>query len=180
VPEVVVAEPVSWNTTRPAQHEILLEKVTNTYSTGSTHVELNVIVNEYDENSLSWPFEGGDGLSIGLTATANISAGHIHSVAIQFSKIDGNAFLYISKHPDAIRLHNLELQKIVDLQKESYIEVLGISQPDFCKLGTFSSWVFFDENNVNHQMITALEVTYFNGTAYRKAVLPIQLGVFVP
>ncbi len=88
-------------------------------------------------------------------------------------------FLTLMEDPDYIFLGNVELQRIVDWQPESYIEVLGVGQPDYCQLEIVSYWVFLDENSVDHEMTIALEVTYFNGTAYRKAVLPVQLEVFI-
>lgn len=178
-PEIVGVEAVSWNVTRPTEHNVISEKATNTYSIDSTYIEMNVAIYNYRENSASLPFGGNDGLSIGLTATANVSSDFVHSAVVRFSHSDDNAFLDINEDPDVIFLRNVELQRIVDLRPESYIEVLGVNRPDYCQLEMILYWVFFDKNNVDHEITVTLEVTYFNGTAYRKAVLPIQLGVFV-
>lgn len=178
-PEVIEAEQVSWNMTRPIKHKTISEELTNIYSTKSTLVKLVVALYDYDENSLSLPFEGNDGLTLGLTASVNLSAGFVHSVALRFYVDDGNASLDILEDSDVIHLYNIEVQKIVDWQPVSYVETLAVKQPEYCMLETFMSWVFFDENNVDHRITSALEVTYFNGTTYRMTVLPIQLEVFI-
>ncbi len=183
-PEIVKAEAVKWSMMRPAEKGIMEElymskNLTNVYSADAAFFEVNAVIYWYHENDPAWPFYKNDGLTVHLTASTSIRSGFVHSLVVRFSDNDGSTSVDIFEDPNAIRLYNIEVQKIVDGQPISYIETLAVNQSDYCMLETSMYWVFFDENSVDHEMTVALEVTYFNGTAYHKAVLPIQLGVLV-
>ena len=82
---------------------------------------------------------------------------------------------------DWVELQNLTISAFCDSGRanEPYVNAVSVDQPKQCLLRIAAFWVFFDENDVNHWMTTNLEVTYFNGTAYRKATIPICLGVLI-
>ncbi len=127
------------------------------------------------ENGNVWPFEGCDGFHLRLTATANLSNGFVHSVVIRFYIGDSNATLAVHKNPEAIRLHNVILKDIVDLEPTSSVTALGIGQPGNSRLEIWPLWVFYDQNTIDQEMTVTLETIYFNGAAYREIVMPIQL-----
>ena len=179
-PETVQVETVNWKTFRPSQDdETIFHRTQSTYQDASVFIELNVTLCKYEENGIYWPFEGGDGFNLRLTATANLTNGFVHSFVIRFYNGDSNSSLAVHRDPDAIRLHNVDLKDIVDLEPTSSVTALGIGQPGNSMLEIFPLWVFHDQNSIDHQMTVTLETIYFNGAAYREIVMPIQLEVTI-
>jgi len=61
-----------WALERPNNHVYFNdEHIHDAGTTDKVSVGLGVQILEYDENSLSWPFEGGDGLTIRAVASGN-------------------------------------------------------------------------------------------------------------
>lgn len=177
-PQIIEVTTVSWTIPRPSHDdETISDTVRNIYQDYLAFIELNVTLCKYEENGDYWPFENGDGFLMGLKATANLNSGFVHSVVIRFYNSDKNTSLAIHKDPDAIRLYNVELKEIVDMEPTSFIKVSGVNQLNKSGLEISPIWMFYDQSNVDHQMTVTLEAIYFNGTAYREAVIPIQLEV---
>ena len=178
-PEVTEAEIVNWSMTRPAGYRLIGEKVICRFMRNDADIELDATINEYEENSPSLPFEGNDGLIIRVTATANIRSGFIHSANIKFLDYDDESLVDVSGDPYLWKLQNAEIDRIEDWQPEAYVGILAVGTPQYCMVEISSFWVFFDRNNVNHQMTIALQLTYSDGVGYQRAVLPIHLEVSV-
>lgn len=179
-PETVQVDTVNWAAFRPSQDDETVFHITrNVYQDVSALIELNVTLCKYVENDQYWPFEGNDGFILVLTATADLSNGFVHSVVIRFCNSDSDAILAVHKDPDAMRLLNIDLKDIVDLKPTSSVTALGVNQPSSFMLELFPLWVFYDQNNVSHQMTVTLETIYFNGANYLEIVMPIQLEVVV-
>ena len=176
-PEVTEAERVNWNMTRPTDYRLVSEQVTSLHTQNSADIQFSITINEYEEDSPSLPFEGNDGLNIRLVATANVSRGFIHSATIKFLDCDDRSLVDIYEDQDTWNLKNAEISGIVDWQAETYVGILSVGKPKYCLIEISSFWVFFDRNNVNHQITIALQLTYSDGAGYERAVLPIQLGV---
>ena len=105
-------------------------------------------------------------------------------MAVKFSKIEDTAFLDIVadlKDPAWVELDNLTIRAVRDSWRTNkpYIDAMALNQPEYCSLKMASFWVFFDKNNMDHWITATLEVTYFTGTIYQKAVIPIRLGVLI-
>lgn len=177
MPEVTEAETVNWSMTRPTDYRLVDEKVTSLYTMNGVDIRFSTNINEYEENSPSLPFEGNDGLNIRLTATANVSNGSIHSASIKFFDQGGESLVDVFEDPYLWKLQNAEIDRIADRQAETYVGILALGTPQYCLVEISSFWVFFDRNNVNHQMTIALRITYSDGVGYQSAVLPIHLEV---
>lgn len=176
MPETVQVEAVNWTAFRPSQDDETVFHMTRSfYQDVLALVELNVTLCKYVENDLYWPFEGGDGFNLVLTATANLSNGFVHSILLRFCNSDSDAILAVHKDPDAMRLLNVELKDIVDLKPTSFVKALGVNQPSSFMMELSPLWVFHDQNNVSHQMTVTLETICFNGATYREIIMPIRL-----
>jgi hypothetical protein len=175
--EKVAADTVYWNMTRPAGHVTIDEWVRSLYTDGVASIGLDVHVSSYTENEPT----SGDHLKLWGFVTANVSGGFIGSVSIKFSQIDADAFLDIIadvNDPFWVELHNLTIRSVND-GASAYIDTVAINQPRQCSLKMAAFWEFSDENDVSHWITATLEVTYFNGTAHRKATISMCLGVLV-
>jgi hypothetical protein len=137
---------------------------------------------KYYENMLGWPSDGDDDvLGSGYSLVMNASIGYIHSATIRFSNIDEQADLYIIPNQDATFSENLKIDFIKEKygthSSDAYVNATRIDQPVNAALTAWTFFVFVDQNTSNHEVLVTGEIVCFNGTAYQKIIVPIQLGV---
>jgi hypothetical protein len=177
IAKTIEAETITWNMTRPSEvktfHDLAVE---NFYSDTIASISLGVHVDHYLENSEDL----GDSLWVTINSTMQVQKGFIYSVCIRFSQTDDNAFLSIHKIPPWPKTYNLNIADLVTLgsnTQRAYASAIYVDQPEKSSLEIMVSWHFLDPNNMSHWITASLETVYFNGTAYRKVIMPIQLGV---
>lgn len=180
-PETITVEAVSWNMSRPSTTMSFLGmRVKNLFSDYMTSVESSVHITSYKENSELF----GDCIWFSVNATAQLQKGFIHSMFIRLSGMDPDAVLYIHLLGPWPKMHNLKTESIVTggtENREAYIRATRLDRSANCSLEIVISWHFLDikENNISHWTTVTLEATYFNGTVYRKVIIPIRIGVLV-
>jgi hypothetical protein len=178
-PETITVEAVTWNMSRPKFTIPIGEQVINSYNDSVISAFLNIDIGAYyEDHPLLWGLY--DGIDANSIVTINVTRGFVHSIFMKFSQIDENATLEIIEDPHAIELNNIGLKAIRD-GRIAYIEAYGMNQPRYCKLGMRCVlWLFLDESRImDHSITISLEVIYFDGTIYRKVILPIILEVLV-
>jgi phosphatidylglycerophosphate synthase len=179
-PEIITTETVKWSMQRPAETIFEIgESIENSYADNVTLITFEFIAYSYKE--ASGVFFYNDVLMFILNATADLSQGYIRSVAVKFSPTDVHAISYLGEYPFFVRLSNLRMSVFRTKgtsEQKAYIEASAVDRPQFCSLKTvYDAWVFTDENNFDHQMSVALEVTYFNGTKWKEVKLPLEICV---
>jgi hypothetical protein len=182
-PETYTVEAVMWNMNRPDKLTPLDKTLINRYNDDVLSTTFKVYAGHYEENYV-WG-EGpcnSDSILFGFEATANITTGFIHSFVIRFSQVDTSAAFDVYEDNDHIFLHNVTLGAISQAWTEDngYIEAYAVNNRDCCNLTMFGQWIFYDDNNTNHNIMFTLETLYYNGTAYRKAEMPMQIWVQIP
>ncbi len=179
ITETVTAETITWNMTRPEEATGFAGRIIeNNFNVNGTNVRLSIHITSYLENSEQF----GDCLWFSVNATANVQQGFIHSVYIKFLQTDQNAFLLISEQKEWLTLENLKITSLsteATYSREAHLYATGVNNPKTCTLTNPAYWYFLDvnENNLDHWTTITLETTYFNGTAYRKVTIPVQIGV---
>jgi hypothetical protein len=179
-PETYTAETVTWNITRPDRLTPLDKTLINRYNDHVLSTTFKVYAGHYEENYV-WG-EGSchsDSILFSFEASANIAVGFIHSFVIRFSQVDASAAFDVYEDGDHIFLHNVTLGAISQAwtKDNGYIEAYATKNRNCCNLTMFGQWILYDENNANHDIVFTLETLYYNGTAYRKAEMPIQISV---
>ncbi len=162
-PKVTEAETANWSMARPTGDRHIDEKVTCLFAGNGIKAEFSVTIHEYEEDSSSLPFDGSDGLIIRVTTIANISHGFIHSASLRFVDYGDESLVDVYADPDTWKLQNVEIDRIVDRQAQTYVGILPVGRPQYCLAEISSFWVFFDLNSVNHQMTIALDVFRWSG-----------------
>jgi hypothetical protein len=179
ITETITAETITWNMTRPEEATGFAGRIIeNNYNVNGTNVRLSIHITSYLENEEQF----GDCLWFSVNATATVQQGFIYSVNIRFSQTDENAFLLVSKQTEWIKLENLKITSLsteATYSSEAHLYTTGVNNPKTCTLENPVFWYFLDinENNLDHWATITLETTYFNGTAYRKVTMPLQIGV---
>jgi hypothetical protein len=183
IPETYTVETIEWNMSRSNKVTSLDKTLTNLYNDGILSATFKVGVGAYYEGDV-WGlgFFEPDRVIIRFDVAANITAGFIHSFVIRFSQVDANASLDVYEDDDHIVLHSVMLGAIHQawVSDSGYIEAYAVNNRNSCNLTMFSYWIFYDDNNIDHNIIFSLETIYYNGAAYRKAVMPTQITVQIP
>ncbi len=183
-PDTFEIKSATWNMTRPVGADYFVplnENVSNAYISDEAAVGLEVLIHyfiarrstEVHNMTVITEYEH---LALTLNASATISEGFVHSMVIKFSSELHNSSLNIDEDPDHFTLRDIEIHEIVDRKAESYIDAQAVGKPKSCMFTDRFEWIFYDLNILDHQVLVTLEATYFNGTAYRKAVIPTQLA----
>jgi hypothetical protein len=179
-PETTTLEPVCWNMSRPSDDDILINEWTNnSYVDCGVAVVLGVHILKYYEHDPGPPAEGNDYLSLRVVVTAEVDDGFVHSIVMTFSASDSYAFLGVLEDPSFMELRNAKLGDIHDFgagEIKAHLKASCINQPENCSLSILSSWIFV-EKEVDHLITVSLEVTYYNGSAYERVEIPINLRV---
>lgn len=177
--DVIEVDPVSWSMERPSEDVHSFEPIESVYSTDSASLKFSLFFLIYRESSTSWE---KDSFIFAVNATGKIDGGFVHSAGVNFSIKDGDSsLLNISEDPDAWGdkyLQNFVLQEIVDHRPVSYVRVLGIGE-SYSNMRAQGDWTFLDDHEVDHQLTVVMYAVWFNGTAYLRTILPIQLEVTV-
>lgn len=177
-PGIIEVEAITWNMTRPegwgeTAWVELNDIVLNSYASHNTFIKL-----ELDVYELGRPSDYYEQMIIGFNATATVTEGFIHSLRIKFDTESPNASVDIYEDPDSFKTRNVEIRQIVDDEGEYFVDAQALGKPESCKLKMQLYWLLFDRNTADQTMVATLEATYFNGTAYEKAVIPIRLSAF--
>jgi hypothetical protein len=179
IAEMVNAETVTWNMTRPSRTVTIDHLINNYYSDDIISINASTPVAGYAENWPDYPSYGGDAVGIAVYANATVSKGYIHSMTIRF-RIDAYSTLYIEPDSEVTFSQNLKIDRIYEpgtQSRDAYVNALHINQPADALIKTFVYVRFSDENNLDHKILVTNEVVYFNGTEFQQINMPIQLEV---
>lgn len=180
--ETIPVQPTYWSINRPVDIATIDNWVGNNYADNIISINMNIHIVGYRENWPDFPSYGGDAVDLRIVVTASVSSGFICSFVVRFLEMDSSEIVYIDSTPRSMSLINLQKGLVRwsgSLESEAFFEAKGLNQPRNASLSIISYWVFLDQNNLDHMMTVTLEATYFDGAAYKKAIIPIKLGVMV-
>lgn len=87
------------------------------------------------------------------------------------------------KEADRIRLENFFLNEYADFgelagldNRKAFVELEGVGNPKDASFQAFAYWALYSPKNYTHLMNAKLEMIYYNGTVFKKVVLPTELG----
>jgi hypothetical protein len=177
-PITITLETVNWKIERPSSDVRFNKDVRNVYL--DNNVSVSVIFTEYLDN---YDWNGLDFLTLMVHFKGSFS-----SVLAKFQPIDTESALDIDeeilqnppRHPKAVvNMTLLGIKGVGTVDTEAYVKAKANGSPS--SLTILALWVFYDviENNKDHTLKMTFEVTYFNGTAYRKIIAPATLEVLV-
>ena len=175
--ETIAVEAVSWNMSRPSDYKPVEELVNNSYTDSGVSANLAVQVFEYYENHQGWA--GFDVVWSMVLVNISVNDGFVESLIVDFTELDNDAALDIHDDMDRIEVVNLEIEKIVDWDwvfgRNAYIKTMSTNHSENAYLEFLFAWMFKDQHNVDHQLAVTLGATIFNGTAYQRIEMPIQM-----
>jgi hypothetical protein len=176
-------EAATWNMTRPNEWTRLNETLPSGYDDGILTTVFRVGAGWYYESHVWGAGDCDcDSLDIRFDVVENISVGFIHSFVIRFSQVDANASFDVYQDPHAIFLYNVTLGTIKEAwtTDNGYIEAYAVNNRKNCNLTMFGQWIFYDNNNVNHDITFTLETLSYDGSTYKKIIMPTEMSVRMP
>jgi len=186
-PEGITAEAVTWEIERPSEMLDIHQVAENIYTNEEASFNLTVYVDDYDENCQD--YGGADFINMNVSVAAEVGNGFVKNVNITF---------YNDTQPSQVRWANwyrlngrlyytgqFENLSVADYsqyrESEQYMKAStnleGINKPSAVYFNAPIHWILRTENDKSHQITVASEITYNNGTAYKRVVLPIMLRV---
>jgi len=134
-----------------------------------------------DFNDKSGEYGGSDTLGMNITLAATVKSGFVNRVYISFREDYENSIVY---------LHNLELLKLSNLTEINYgdwlrgdvkafLETSNPSRLSNVYLHTPVAWILRSANKGNQTRLLEIdyEITYFNGSIYKKIIQPFQISI---
>jgi len=183
ISETIDVDRIVWSMNRPSHIITIGNWVENLYSDDSVFINFSICLGEYIENQLGWPSDGDDDvIHFTLSATINVSKGYVHSSIIRFSEIDAHSIVYVETTKGATFSSNLKIEQfglIGTSSHDAYVNSLHINEPNNALLTVRAYLVLTDEIAMDHQILATNEIHLFNGTAYWRINIPIQLEVIV-
>jgi hypothetical protein len=174
-PETTTLEPLTWRMERPLAF-MDIKMAESNYFNNDVLVNLTVFAACYFEHSSGWPYYGRDGITLMSFASITVRQGFIRAILIKYHP-DTNTTIILLKQ-DFLVAENMTVKDwrgFGSSLSEAYMMAEVLNTP--CSLHTQSYWIFEDENE-EHKLWITLEVVYFNGTLYKKVVVPIILWVW--
>jgi len=186
-PETVTAEAVTWEIERPSEMLDIYQVAENLYTNWEAGFNLTVYVDDYDEEC--GMYGGYDCLPMNVSVAAKVGNGFVKNVNITF---------YNDTQPSQVRWANwyrlngrlyytgqFENLSVADYsqyrESEQYMKastnLKGVNKPSAVHFNAPAHWILRTANAKSHQITVASEITYYNGTAYKRVVLPIVLRV---
>ncbi len=175
-PEVILVDTISWNMAK-TQGMTINEAVESHYEDDYGIVSVNFTFSAWTYLYNWTPVS--DGFFFGVYCSANTNSGFIHSVKINFSRTDSNSYVSLFMGEDHVETHNLKIAEPdskATPTSDALVTANAINQPNATTLRIVACW-YCSDKEANHRTTITLETTIFNGTAYIKTVMPVQLEV---
>jgi hypothetical protein len=174
-PETITLETMQWQMERPSEHTGFYDNTRSVYA--DDFISISVDTPRYVDND-DW---SGDFLDVWVLFNGSIS-----TVVARFQPIDPSSVIDIDeevfqnppRYPTAVANMTLVGVKGVGTNStEAYVKARATDSPSSLAVVTY--WLFYDviENNKDHKLEMTFEVTYFNGTIYRRIIAPATLEV---
>ena len=177
VSETITLETMQWQMERPQTLVGFDDNARSVYA--DDFLSISVDVRIYVDND-DWSGDFLEGWAL--------FSGSISTVVARFQPIDPDSIIDIDeevfqnppRYPTAVANMTLvDVKGVGTNSTEAYARAKATSSPSSLAVVTY--WLFYDviENNKDHKLKMTFEVTYFNGTVYRRILAPVTLEVLV-
>lgn len=182
ISEVMNLPPQEWTFLRPSPGNdmAICQWLNATHDDPKIHFSINLEIGQFDTGRMTW-IPPGDSIRFVLFIDASVDYGSsLQSIEIVFRNDTQPSYVWIQE--TSLELSNLTLvyfRKIYDVQEsnKTHLILVGDSNPNKVKFKAIGEWFLYDvsPNAGNHRLEAAFELTYYNGTAYKKITQSFQL-----
>jgi hypothetical protein len=181
IAETITLEAVQWEFERPTCVVHFGDNIESSYF-GDVSINQTVFVDDY------WPdaceYGGSPILKTNLSLTTALAEGHVESINVTFLDEYVNSTLSIpdlgsggKKHTRAVwdnlvaTAYRHRLQGV----EKAFVNLESMDYPKMVYLRICPTWILRSPHNQTQRLTIRNEVTYFNGTSYKKVVQAFQL-----
>ena len=178
ISETITLETIEWKFQRPNQYVVIMDKLNVTYTVDDFSANMHVLVVDFANNSQFSDDNDFLRMIMFINSTIPNQDGFVESVYVVFNKDQSSKIDWIGTE---FYFENLSLAERIDGYKsnmEAYVKLNGMNHPDRIYFRATAEWSLLTPKNQPHQLELLYELTYFNGTVYKKVVQPFQLRIF--
>jgi hypothetical protein len=177
-PENITLETIKWELERPNQFIYIDEKLKATYTSDEISSTFHVIIGAYDENSVAYLGADYVDMAVRMNSTITNPNGFIESVRIVLRKGSQPSLVdWLLTYLNFTNLSVIDLAHGGKNYQDAYIQLAGVNHTDRIYFSATAVWSLLTPNNQTHQMEAVYELTYYNGTVYKKIIQPFQLKI---
>jgi len=181
ISETTTIDAIEWAFERPYHDVCINDRVEAAYVRDGLSAAFCVVIGTYSENQVA--YDGNDIITIGLELNSTVidPNGFMESVNVVF-RTDSQPSL-IDWVYTYLNFQNLSLVDFTSgwttevSHKEAYVRLAGLNHPERISIWATAVWSLLTQNDQTHQREITYELTYFNGTAYKKIIQPFRLKV---
>jgi len=175
ITETTTLETIKWEFQRPNQSVILDETLKSQYSSGEISTITRIRIGKYanDDPIL------GDFVTLGVSTnlTTIVPNTFVASVYVVLDMDNQSSIGWLITDGISYDAENLSLTGYAGGHQglRAYVSLKGVEQPKSAYFSAGTYWFLRTPHSQTHQLEVAYELTYYNGTAYKKVVQPFQL-----
>lgn len=177
ISETIMLDAVQWEFERPDHYVYLDDKLEALYINDELSATLRVVMGTYTDNAVA--YSGADVVTMGIeinSATIN-PKGFIERVHVVLRKDYKTSIDWINTNLDFKNLSLVNLAEGYERSTRAYIGLAGVNHTRSVYLWATGTWILLTSKDQTHQMEVVYELTYYNGTAYKKIIQPFQLKI---
>ncbi len=176
ISETKTLETIKWEFERPNQTITLNNELDSSYTSDEMSAIMRVLMGTYSDDDPAFNYD-----FVIMEVTTNLTVANLNSfvegVYIVISKDSQSTVSWLGTE---LRFENLSfIERVGGYRRntQAYIRLTGVNRSSSVYLSAAFLWALLTPNNQTHQMEVDFELTYYNGTAYKKVIQPFQLKI---
>lgn len=179
--EIINLEAVKWEFQRPNQYVIITDKLESTYVSDCLSVSMYVLMVSYHNNSKYHNDNDYLRIIVMINSTSTNPNCFVESVYVTFRK-DSQPSL-VDWLGSSLNFKNLSLfdyssgWTIGENHRGAYVRTTNVNHSSQIYFQATAEWSLLTLGNQTHQTEVVHELTYFDGTVFKRIIQPFQLKV---
>jgi len=181
ISETITLRTIEWIFERPNEYVVIGDALHGSYHTSGLSAALDIKLVDYANNSQFLDDNDFLRMIMVINSTSTNTNDFIESVYVVFHK-DSQPSL-VDWLETTFKFENLTLASVssgrtgVEDYKAAYVRLTGANHPNKIYISALVEWSFLTLKTKTHEMEVAFELTYYNGTVYKKLIQPFQLEI---
>lgn len=177
ISETIPLETIKWTFERPNQTVDIFKVVETFYNNDGLTANPKIHIWDYVDRPYGGYYFDCLYMAISINSTITNQDGFIESVYVILNKDQSSQINWMDTDFHFENLSLLERVYGYKSNMQAYVKLTGANHSNSVYFSSRVDWSLISPNNQTHQMEVAYELTYFNGTVYKKVVQPFQLRI---
>jgi len=177
ISETITLETIEWTFERPDHDAGIFDVVEAFYNNDGLTANPKIHIWDYVDRPYGGYYFDSLYMVISINSTITNQDGFIESVYVVLNKDQSSQIDWMDTE---FHFENLSLVERVEGYKsntKAHVKLTGANQSNSVYFSSRINWSLLTPNNQTHQMEVAYELTYYNGTVFKKVVQLFQLRV---